>query len=173
MTARLLLVAGAVLLVVACGGGPETQEATGAGAASEGAAKAEDDRSLDDVETCGLLTREQVSAALGVTVGEGAESALSGCRWQSESGASVVLEVFAGSMFAPGTCDAQRQLMSGREEDVPGLGESARWGSSGNLVVCSNRAVVRVDLDNSRNAPSDDRPRLVQVARLALERLGI
>jgi hypothetical protein len=155
------------LFLTGCGGGSEPPQATGASASDEDAV------ALDDVETCALLTREQVAAAVGAEVGAGSEWGLSGCEWRADPGPIVVLQVFAGSMLADSTCESQRTLMTGREEDVPGLGESARWSSSGNLVVCSSDAVVRVDMDDSPNAPSDDREALIQIARQAIERLGI
>jgi hypothetical protein len=165
MTGRCVLLLGALVLAVGCGGSPDTSDAADPDTA-EGAV------SFDDVESCELVTRNQVSIALGLEVGEGSESGLSGCEWRAESGPRVALQVFAGSMLAAGTCDSQRSLMSGREEDVPGLGDSARWGSGGDLVVCSRRAVVRVDIDNTSNDPRDDREVIVQIARHALERLG-
>jgi hypothetical protein len=119
-------------------------------------------------EGCDLATPAELSAALGSQVGAGESSGLKGCTWTAASGVRVLLEVYQGNAV---TCKAQESLVSGREERIAGLGDSALWGSSGDLVVCSARAVVRINLENSRNDPRKDREALVAIGRTILGRL--
>ncbi len=166
MAVRQYLFIGALILAVGCGGSGSSDEAM-PGASGESS----DAEASGRVEGCAVLTQEQVSAALGAPVGAGEDSGLTGCAWRAESGARVSLQIYAGSTLVAATCDAQKFLVSGREEEVPGLGDSALWGSSGDLVVCTSRAVLKVDVDNTRSDPRQDREVLVQIARLALGRI--
>jgi len=155
------------ILAAACGGGASDAAPAGGTGGAETAATA-----MDDLDGCSIVTAEEVSAALGGPVGDGEDRGLVGCGWRTESGATVVLQVFAGSMLASGTCDGQKFLVSGREEEIPDLGDSALWGTSGDLVVCDSRAVLKIDIDNTPNSPEEDRDAAVRVARAALARLG-
>jgi hypothetical protein len=152
------------MIGAACGGG-------GSPAGRPESAATEDAAEAGDLEGCALVTREEVSGALGSQVAEGEEQGLVGCGWQADSGARVSLHVYAGSLLASGTCDSQKSLVSGREEEVAGLGETALWGTAGDLVVCSRNAVVKVDVDNTPDAPERDRETAIAVARAALGRL--
>jgi hypothetical protein len=79
--------------------------------------------------------------------------------------------VFAGHLLSPGTCDGQKFFVSGQKEEVPGLGDSALWGSSGDLVVCSAKAVLTIDVKNTRQGSDRVRETALTVARTALRRL--
>lgn len=120
---------------------------------------------------CELLTDAEVADATGTTVSGHEEYSLDGCRWRSEGGASLMLDVYAGSTLAPATCGAQKALGVGREEAVAGLGDSALWKTSGSLVVCTARAVLRFNLDGSRRSVPEDKDGVTALARLALSRL--
>jgi hypothetical protein len=126
----------------------------------------------DDLAGCALVTREEVAAAVGADVGEGEERGLAGCGWKTDSGIEVVMHVYAGSMLASATCESQRSLVSGRQQPVSDLGDEAVWGSSGDLVVCSRHAVLKIDVDNTPNSPDEDRAVAVAVARAAMGRLA-
>lgn len=152
-------------LSVACGGAEERPVSSAGTSASPGVSE------VAIPEGCDLLSKQQVSAALGSDVGDGEEMGLAGCRWQAQSGVVASVQIYAGSGLSSGTCDAQRFLVSGRQEDVPGLGDSALWGTSGDLVVCSAKAVLTIDVDNTPNSPDEDRDVPVTLARSVLERL--
>jgi hypothetical protein len=157
-----MLLLAVVTFSAACGRSEETQASRPADARAE--AKA-------DVKGCNLVTREDVAAALGGSVGDGEETGLAGCRWSAEDRGEVRLQVYAGSLFTPETCKAQKSLVSGRQEEISGLGDSALWGSSGDLVVCTQKAVLKIDVENTPGSPDQDRETLVKVARAALGRL--
>jgi hypothetical protein len=163
MTNRAFLLLITAAAAVACGCATETGNPPVAETASPAATA--------DLEACALVTRDQVTEALGSPVGQGEERGLVGCGWRTESGTEVVLQVYAGSMLASSTCDGQKFLVSGQQEEVAGLGDSAVWGSSGDLVVCSSTAVLKVDVENTPNSPDEDRDVAVKVARAALARL--
>jgi hypothetical protein len=120
---------------------------------------------------CDLLTDAEVGAALGATIAGHEDSGLAGCRWSGEGGARLMLDVYAGSAMIASTCDAQKNLGTGREEPVEGLGDSAQWKTSGSLVVCSPRGVIRFNLDNSPRTMPENRAALITLARTVLERL--
>jgi hypothetical protein len=155
-----------VLLLGACGGngGEERPAAPPAQPAAPAASAAED----NERPGCELITAAEVSSALGSEVGEGEDYSMRGCRWRAKSGTIVSLEI-----FPPGkaTCEGQEFLVSGREERVAGLGGSALWGSSGDLVVCSDKGVINLDFDDSRADPRKDKEALVGMAKIILTRL--
>jgi hypothetical protein len=155
----------AAFVSAGCGGGGESQ------AIREESAAIEDAPEPADLDGCSLVTEEEVSAALGSQVGEGEDQGLAGCGWQAASGARVSLHVYAGPLLAAGTCDSQKSLVSGREEEVAGLGETALWGTSGDLVVCSRAAVLKIDVDETPDPPERDRETAIAVARAALGRI--
>jgi hypothetical protein len=123
------------------------------------------------VSGCNLVTKEEVAAALGSAVGDGEEEGLAGCAWNAASGPRISLAVFARHLLSPGTCDGQKFFVSGQKEEIPGLGDSALWGSSGALVVCSAKAVLKIDVDHTRHSSDRDRETAIKVARAALSRL--
>jgi len=119
---------------------------------------------------CELLTDSEVSEATGATVSGHEEAGLDGCRWRAQGGMTLMLDLYAGSTLAPSTCGAQKVLGVGREEAVAGLGDSAQWKTSGSLVVCTARAVIRFNLDNSARTVPENREHLIRLARLVLDR---
>jgi hypothetical protein len=120
---------------------------------------------------CELLTDGEVSAATDAPVSGHEEASLDGCRWRAQGGMTLMLDVYAGSTLAPATCRAQQVLGVGREEAVAGLGDSAQWKTSGSLVVCTTRAVIRFNLDNSARTVPENKEGLIKLARLVLDRL--
>lgn len=162
---RWLAVALALGCLTGCGqdsGGSDTEPAAPA-----------TDSAASPVETagCDLLTDAEVGTAIGTTIAGHEESGLAGCRWSSDAGARLMLDVYAGSSLVASTCDAQKSLGTGREEPVEGLGDSALWKTSGSLVVCSPRAVIRFNLDNSPRTVPENREALATLARTVLDRL--
>lgn len=160
----------AQLVIAGCsGGGPP---ATGVGqppAATPTASSAgTDERTSSDLSGCEPLTQEEVAKATGEPVTGQDDSGLRGCEWKVGDRTQVLLQVFSGST---NTCAAQRSLGSGREENVPGLGDSATWQSGGRLVVCTSRAVVVLDIENTPNRPDEDKEAAVTMARSILKRL--
>jgi len=160
----LLLLAGA-LGAIACGGTEKKEAARG------GDARTEDAVESTELKGCSLVTKEEVAAALGSPVNDGEDQGLVGCSWKAQSGARVGLDVYAGNLISAGTCAAQKSLLSGRLEDVAGLGDSAVWASGGDLVVCAHHAVLKVDVDDTPDTPDQDREAATKVARAALGRL--
>jgi hypothetical protein len=133
--------------------------------------RAKDAREEADVRGCDLVTKAEVAAALGSAVGDGEEEGLAGCAWHAESGPRISLAVYAGHLLSPATCDGQKFFVSGRKEEIAGLGDSALWGSSGDLVVCSAKAVLKIDVKKTRQSSEQDRETALEVARAALRRL--
>lgn len=157
------LLAVAVLLAGCGGGSSESSAAGGAGAGTSEAAAVK--------PGCELLTDAEVGQALGTTVASHEESGLNGCRWRTDRGTQLMLDVYAGSALVSSTCDAQKYLGTGREEAVEGLGDSALWKTSGSLVVCAPRGVIRFNLDNSTRTVPEDKDAIVALARTVLGRL--
>jgi hypothetical protein len=160
----MVLLAAGLMVVCACGGNERQAEEPAAGAVA-GA------REVTEVNGCDLLTKEEAAAFLGSPVKDGEEQGLAGCSWTAESGAQIRLGLFAGSMLTSETCNGQRFLVSGREEEIPGLGDSALWGSSGALVVCTTKAVLKINVEDTPQSPDEDRETAIKVARAALGRL--
>lgn len=165
---RAIAVLFTTILLAGCGGGTGEPGASSQPPAS--AADAEEDAAVDR-SGCELLTDAEVAEATATTVTGHEEASLDGCRWSSEGGTTLMLDLYAGSTMSPGGCEAQKALGVGREEAVAGLGDSAQWKTSGSLVVCTARAVIRFNLDNSNRRASEDKQGLITLARLALDRL--
>lgn len=175
-----LAIALALLATAGCGsGGPP---ATGAGQPVAAQTKAPaatrpaeptraDEQESSDIPGCERLTKDEVAAAMGEPVTGTEDYGLAGCEWRTGERTQVLFDIFAGSALAPATCAAQRSLGTGREEDVPGLGDSALWKSSRRLVVCTSKAVIVFNLDNTPNSPDKDKEAAVKMARLVLGRL--
>jgi hypothetical protein len=165
---RAIAVLFTTILLTGCGGGAGEPGASSQPPAA--AADAEEDAAVDR-SGCELLTDAEVAEATATTVTGHEEASLDGCRWRSEGGTTLMLDVYAGSTLSPATCGAQKALGVGREEAVEGLGDSALWKTSGSLVVCSARAVIRFNLDNSKRSVPEDEQGVIALARLALDRL--
>jgi hypothetical protein len=58
----------------------------------------------------------------------------------------------------------------GRQELVDGLGDDAIWGSSGDLLVCTGRGLLTVDMEQTIS-PSGEKDVAMLIARTALGRL--
>jgi hypothetical protein len=129
------------------------------------AAEAPSDATTQPRSGCDLATAAELGAIVGSAVKPGETSGLRGCQWSAANGLRIRLGVFGGDAA---TCKAQQLLVSGRQERVPDLGDTALWGSSGDLVVCSAKAVITIDLEKSRNDPRKDRDALIAIARLVL-----
>jgi hypothetical protein len=120
---------------------------------------------------CDLLTDTEVGEATGTAISSHEESGLNGCNWRGKGRTQLMLDVYSGSSLASRTCDAQKMLGTGREEAVPGLGDSAQWKGSGSLVVCTATAVIRFNLDNSSRTVPENKEALMKLARSALGRM--
>lgn len=155
-------------LAASCGGSrsDSPDRAPASGAAAGGAADPAAGKT-----GCDLLTDAEVGEALGTTISGHEDSGLAGCRWRAQAGTQLMLDLYSGSSLVSSTCDAQKYLGTGREEAVPGLGDSALWKTSGSLVVCSPRAVIRFNLDNSTRTVPENKAGLIKLAHSALGRL--
>jgi len=153
-------------VLVDCGGGDGGPRATDDPAAS--AADVGGDEAASDTSGCDLLTDAEVGEATGTTIASHEEAGLNGCRWRAQDGMQLMLDVYSG---ASATCDAQKVLGTGREEVVSGLGDSALWKTSGSLVVCTPRAVIRFNLDNSKRTVPEDKEGIIKLATSVLDRL--
>lgn len=170
----------ALLVTAGCGGSGQPATGTGQPTATQAQAPAvtrpaeparNDERTSSDILGCELLTQEEVAAAMGEPVTSKEDSGLRGCVWKTGKRTQVLLDVFSGLTLAGNTCAAQRSLGSGREENVPALGDSALWTTDGRLVVCTAQAVVVFNLDNTPNSPDQDKEAAITMARLVLGRL--
>jgi hypothetical protein len=157
-----------VALATGCGGSgsDSSDRAAAPGAAAGGAAEPASGKT-----GCDLLTDAEVGEAIGTTIAGHEDAGLAGCRWRAEAGTQLMLDVYAGSSMVSSTCDAQKSLGTGREEAVPGLGDSAQWKTSGSLVACAPRAVIRFNLDNSTRTVPENKAGLITLARSVLGRL--
>ena len=83
-----------------------------------------------------------------------------------------MLDLYTRSSLIPSSCDAQQRLGGARGKPFRGLGDSARCKAGGALIVCSPRAVIRFNMENSPRSGSDDKEAFVTLARIALDRLS-
>ncbi len=150
------------LVLLACGGSdgdaPEGTAAPSAGDTTASTAGTTDttaivpdasEDSLAGVSGCDLLTDDEIAAVTLSPVASKEEIGVQGCRWQTENGGEVSFIRYAGDFFSTDTCDGQLFFISGDEEEIPGLGDRAVWGSSGILVVCRADVVLKIDIDYS------------------------
>lgn len=158
------------LVATACSGGG-SGVADAEAEARAGALEASSPAATHEMKGCDLLSVEEVSAALGGPPRPGEAYGVVGCAWETQAGARLSIQLFTGSAFTPATCDGQKFLVAGRQEEIAGLGDHALWGSTGDLVVCSSTAVLKMDVENTPAPPSEDRAALIAVARAALGRL--
>ncbi|MGH9318562.1 MAG: hypothetical protein ACRD3V_01530 [Vicinamibacteria bacterium] len=153
-------------VLVDCGGGdgePRADDDPPASAADVGG-----DEDASDTSSCDLLTDAEVGEATGTTIASHEESGLHGCTWRAQDGMQLILDVYSGSSA---TCHAQKVLGTGREEVVSGLGDSALWKTSGSLVVCTPRAVIRFNLNDSNRTVPEDKEGLIPLASSVLDRM--
>lgn len=101
-----------------------------------------------------------------------------GCRWITASGV-VDLLVFPDTGLPEDACQEEQrsaphgQTVKGDRQEVPDLGDSALWGSQGDLIVCTERGLLAIHM---RQAGADiDSAALktaaAQTAAIALTRL--
>jgi hypothetical protein len=157
-------------LLAGCGSDKDEQTASEATAVTAERATASAEESSEAKSDCELLTDAEVSQAIGATVASHEESGLSGCTWTAE-GLQLMLNVYAGPSMSAATCGAQKSLGTGKEESISGLGDSALWKSGRSLVVCSSRAVIRFNLDNSKQTLPQDKEGLIALARSVIDRV--
>lgn len=156
-------------LSVGCGGGSDGSSATEKAPAATAGARTADPAAVKG--GCELLTDAEVGAATRTEIASHEESGLDGCAWRATGGTRLMLDVYSGSSLVSRTCDAQKMLGTGREEAVPGLGDSAQWKTTGSLVVCTANAVIRFNLDNSSRTVPENKEALITLARAALGRM--
>lgn len=130
------------------------------------------------VAGCDLVTNDEIRLAIGEPVVEAEEGGIYGCRWTTES-AVVGLRVFPDPDLPPGSCEGESampygQSAEGKLEPVAGVGETAVWGSRGNLLVCTGSGLLVVDLEKtgSAMAPEQRKQAAVRIANNALGRLS-
>jgi hypothetical protein len=127
---------------------------------------------------CDLVADEEIRAALGEAVVEKEEGGWYGCRWKTESFV-VGLSAFADTSLPADSCAEGGESMPygksamGRQEPVGGLGDEAIWGSSGDLLVCTARGLLTVDMERtpSTMSPPEEKEVAMLIARNALSRL--
>ncbi len=79
---------------------------------------------------------------------------------------------YAGDFLSSDTCDGQLFFISGDEEEIPGLGDHAVWGSTGILIVCRTDVVMKIDVDYSPSTTIEqDRDSAVAMARSILAQM--
>ena len=109
---------------------------------------------------CELVSDDEVVTALGEAVDSKEEGGFYGCRWKTES-YTVGLRVFPDTSLPAGSCDEEQtgmpygQSAKGRTEAVAGLGDSAVWGTSGDLLVCTGRGLLVVDMERTGSMTQD------------------
>lgn len=127
---------------------------------------------------CDLVLDDEVRTALGEAVTAREEGGFYGCRWTTDSNL-VSLRVFPDTSLPAGSCDESQSAMPygqsamGRRVAVTDLGESAIWGTSGDLLVCTGRGLVVVDLERTGSSMTQDAKReaAMLIAGSALSRL--
>jgi len=127
---------------------------------------------------CELVTDDEIMSAVGEPVSSKEEGGYYGCRWKTESHL-LNLSIFSTTSLPPDACQEGGTSMpygksaQGKQYPVSGLGDSAIWGSSGDLLVCTGRGLLTVDYESSPAAmsPDDEKEVAVKVAQYALGRL--
>ena len=180
MHQRLLLLLSVAAAAAGCGGEHKEQAAdtSPAPAPYEAAAPAAADAwDPTAVLGCELVSDAEIRLALGEPVASKEEGATYGCRWRTASHA-VALRVFPDADLLPGSCDEAQEALpygqsaKGQLEPVSGVGDTAIWGSSGDLLVCTGGGLVVVDVEASTLAPEAQKHAAVQIADNALGRLA-
>lgn len=128
---------------------------------------------------CGLVMNDEIAGALGRPVTSQEEGGFHGCSWQTESDL-VVLQVFPDASLPADACDENQTSMpygqsaKGKLYELTDLGDSAIWGSSGDLLVCTGRGLLVVNFERSaaNMSPDDEREAGIRIAKAALGRLA-
>jgi hypothetical protein len=143
------------------GCGNAEKETPGETAMAEGGAEREP-WDKDAYAGCELVSDDEVGTALGEAIGSKEEGGFYGCRWKTES-YTVGLRVFPDTTLPAGSCDEEQtgmpygQSAKGRTEAVAGLGDAAVWGTSGDLLVCTGRGLLVVDMERTGSMTQDAR----------------
>lgn len=124
------------------------------------------------LDACQLLTRQEVEAALGKPVGEGAPESmpqLAACHWAARSApdsARVAVTVYDGAAQARAAFEMAVKINGYRT--VRGVGEDAYASPMYDLTVLSGRYELAVDVSLLADEPAPAARRLAQqaVARL-------
>lgn len=175
MDIRMLALLAITAAATGCGNGGNAPSAETAMDESETEQEAWD---TDARAGCELVSDEEIRAALGEAVVEKEEGGWYGCRWKTQS-FTVGLSAFADTSLPADSCAAGGKSMPygksamGRQELVEGLGDAAIWGSSGDLLVCTGRGLLTVDMEQtpSTMSPSEEKDVAIPIARSALKRL--
>jgi hypothetical protein len=171
---KVLVLLAVAAMLAGCGNGD--QEAPGEAAMAEGDAEREP-WDKDAYAGCELVSDDDVRTALGEAIDSKEEGGFYGCRWKTES-YTVGLRAFPDTSLPAGSCDEAQtgmpygQSAQGRTESVTGLGDAAVWGTSGNLLVCTGRGLLVVDLEDSGSMTQDAQKQAASaIAGSALRRL--
>ncbi|HEX2140082.1 MAG TPA: hypothetical protein VHG33_10260 [Woeseiaceae bacterium] len=175
----LLVILGTAAAAAGCGGEHREQspDTTPEQARPAAATPAVDTWDRSAVAGCELVSDAEIRLALGQSVASKEEGKSYGCRWRTESNA-VALRVFPDADLLPGSCDEAQeerpygQSARGQLEPVSGVGDTAIWGSSGDLLVCTGSGLVVVDVEASTLTPEEQKHAAVQIADNALARLA-
>lgn len=127
---------------------------------------------------CELVTDDEILGALGEPVTEREEGGWYGCELKTDSN-FVDLRIFPDTSLPEETCSENQSSMpygqsaKGRLQPVRGLGDAAIWGSSGDLLVCTDRGLLVVSFEYSAATMStdDEKEAAIAIAGHALQRL--
>jgi hypothetical protein len=165
--------AGAVLLAVttfaACGGKEQTPAPSPPPAATTGPKAPAAAVSID---ACQLLTKQEVEAALGRTVGDAIPEATPpffGCRFAAPSGfdgAAMTVGVYGSPPEALATFEMALKINS--YQQVSGVGDRAYLSPINDITVLKGRYELSVDVTLSKG---DERAAARRLAELAVARL--
>lgn len=170
----MLLSLGALLLLAACTGGgndsseggstpsaEETQASTDATTPAETAEPTDvsGDVSDGEIDPCSLLSREEVKAAVGNPVEEGALN-FGDCDWDSDPKDTSVSLSF---LVVPDVTMCTQTRDEG-SEDIPGLGVEAWWNFSeaadliagGDVIACPDGWLVQLIVTGGVGVPADE-----------------
>ncbi|HEX6311281.1 MAG TPA: DUF3558 family protein [Acidimicrobiia bacterium] len=157
---RRLVVLGvlAALALVACSGG---DDGDGAAPVVTGGGGNGDDPGSGDVEPCELLSTEEVAAAAGNPVGEGAADIVTAtCSWDAAPDATTVGVTFL-AFGVPRIC-AEGLAADSANEPVEGFDDPAFWtfvpagGGTGSLAVCTEGGQLIVTVTAGAGAAVDE-----------------
>ena len=175
---KLLALLAVTALMAGCGNGEMDTETEISGEATGDTSAEREPWNKDSFAGCELVSDDEVRIALGEAVVAKEEGGFYGCRWTTESNL-VGLRVFPNNRLPAGSCDEAQtgmpygQSAKGRTESVTGLGDSAVWGTSGDLLVCTGGGLLVVDMEQTASSmPHDARKQAaVLIAGSALSRL--
>lgn len=163
--------------VAACGNGETGGEVSGE-AAPEQSAAATDEWDKEAYAGCDLVSDDEIRSALAEDVVSKEEGGFYGCRWTTDS-YRVGLRVFPDTSLPAGSCDEEQsgmpygQSAKGRTQAVGEVGDTAVWGSSGDLLVCTAGGLLAVDMESTGSMTQDvQKQAAILIAGSALSRLA-